>query len=205
MRIEQLIQNVFGKTVFERPVFYQNPGGLRFELSEGEDWLEIFSSARKKALEICNVVFGNEFLLCVRIYGGLNLVPVLSVIKDLKRIGLYPDSYKEHWRQRDHEEPLWEAEEIGYWHTISFRVSKKELDKILWCCFSRDLAIKPCPQADLFLISIEAGICVWPYDDRGMDVVGPNHKLLSSLFTKFNHYLFDYDLEAMNATFKNGL
>lgn len=203
MRIEQLIQSIFGQAIFKRPVFYNNHGGLRFELSEGGSWLEQFNVAQRKALEICSAIFDTELLLCARIYGGSSLVSVSSVIKDLKRIGLYPNGDKEHWKQQDEEEPVWENEEIGYWHTISFRVPNKDLAKILWCCFARDLAIEPCPQADLFLVNIEKGIFVWPYDDRGMDVVGPNHQFLSSLFTEFNHYLLSYDMEAMNATFGN--
>lgn len=42
---------------------------------------------------------------------------------------------------------------------------------------------------------------VWPYNDRGMDIVGPNHKLLSYLYGKFNDYLLDHDRDVMDTVF----
>jgi len=48
MNIEQRIREIFGERAFERPIFYNNPGGLRFELSDGADWLEQFQLAYKK-------------------------------------------------------------------------------------------------------------------------------------------------------------
>jgi hypothetical protein len=42
---------------------------------------------------------------------------------------------------------------------------------------------------------------VFPYDDRGMDVVGPNRSLLAGLYSKHHRYLLGHDLPAMKATF----
>lgn len=42
---------------------------------------------------------------------------------------------------------------------------------------------------------------VFPYDDRGMDVAGPNKDLLSQLYHQHNIYLLDYDRCAMDNTF----
>lgn len=42
---------------------------------------------------------------------------------------------------------------------------------------------------------------VFPYDDRGMDVVGPNKNLLLQLYRQHHPYLLDYDRDAMDATF----
>ncbi|MHC8338757.1 DUF3885 domain-containing protein [Pseudomonas sp. HLT2-19-2] len=39
------------------------------------------------------------------------------------------------------------------------------------------------------------------YDDRGMDVVGPNKDLLSQLYRQHHTYLLDYDRHTMDTTF----
>ncbi len=45
---------------------------------------------------------------------------------------------------------------------------------------------------------------VHPYDDRGMDVVGPNHALLADLYARFDAYLSDSDREWIRVFFAGG-
>jgi hypothetical protein len=203
MSIERRIQEIFGGKAFSRPLFYTFPGGLRFELSEGGDWLEQFHSAYQKAFEICARIFGGEITVCVRIFGRRSLVSALSVIRDLREVGLYPLGQKEHWKEKNMESPDWTTDDDEYWHIIAFSLPVEALKKLLWCSLARDLRIKPCPRAQYYLFDLEKKIEVWPYDDRGMDVVGPNHTFLASLYNDFQSYLLEYDREAMNATFAN--
>nr|WP_259641718.1 DUF3885 domain-containing protein [Pseudomonas salomonii] len=42
---------------------------------------------------------------------------------------------------------------------------------------------------------------IFPYDDRGMDVVGPNTDLLLQLYRHHHAYLLDYDRPVMDITF----
>ena len=53
----------------------------------------------------------------------------------------------------------------------------------------------------LMLFDLELGVMVNPYDDRGMDVFGPNRELLSELYKKRNGWLLDYDRERMQAVY----
>ncbi|MGE6322618.1 DUF3885 domain-containing protein [Pseudomonas oryzihabitans] len=46
---------MFGPAVFERPLFYSYPGGLRFALSEPGNTLEQFLLALRKATTICRI------------------------------------------------------------------------------------------------------------------------------------------------------
>jgi hypothetical protein len=54
----------------------------------------------------------------------------------------------------------------------------------------------------VYLFNIPEQIMVLPYDDRGMDVAGPNRPLLKELYEAFSHYLLDYDRAAMDAVFR---
>lgn len=205
MNIEQRIREIFGEKAFERPIFYTNSGGLRFELSEGGDWLEQFQLAYKKAQEICSNIFDDEIVVCIRIFGRKSLLSVLSVLKDLRNIGLYPSVKKEHWKEKNKDYPEWVIDENEYWHTVAFTLPKDALNKLLWCSLACNQGIKPCPPADYYLFDLKRSIEVWPYDDRGMDVVGPNQSLLAELYNKFNNYLLDYDRETMDASFQRKL
>jgi hypothetical protein len=80
---------------------------------------------------------------------------------------------------------------LQLWHDIAFKAPTEYLINALWCAFSSDFGcIEPNPMADIYLFNLDKEVMVWPYDDRGMDIVGP-----------FEHYLLDYDREAMDAVF----
>lgn len=200
MNIRASIQELFDGKAFDRPLFYNIPSGLRFELSEGGDWVDQFDVALKKSREICSEIFQEEFTLCIRIYGGKSLLSVLSVIRELRDIDLYPAQGKEHWSELVEDDGDW-PDANDRWHTIAFKLPTRHIAKALWCAMATDIMVKPCPRACFYLFDLDKGVEVFPYDDRGMDVIGKDTDLLQSLYNKFNSYLLDYDREAMDASF----
>ena len=59
-----------------------------------------------------------------------------------------------------------------------------------------------CETPLLMLFNLDLGIMINPYDDRGMDVLGPNRDLLKMIYNKRNDWLLDYDREQMDAYYK---
>lgn len=59
----------------------------------------------------------------------------------------------------------------------------------------------PNPGCKIYLTNIEDGVLIHPYDDRGMDIIGPNTRVLESLFETYSDCFLDFDREAMNDTF----
>lgn len=204
MKIQTQIEEKFEGKAFERPLFYRYEGGLRFELSEGGSYLNQFLTAHRKAMEICERIFytDEDITVCVRVYGGKRLLSCLSALRDLREAGLYPETDKEHWTQFDEE---WSGDEDysnSLWHFIAFKATSEYLVNALWCGLASDFGfIKPDPMADVYLFNLPHGIMALPYDDRGMDVVGPNKRFLKSLYDEFGHYLLEYDRDAMDASF----
>ena len=88
------------------------------------------------------------------------------------------------------------------WHYVAFEAPAEYLISALWCALSSDFgSIEPSPTADIYLFNLDKEVMVFPYDDRGMDIVGPNKQFLKDQYDKFGHYLLDYDREAMDAVF----
>ena len=56
-------------------------------------------------------------------------------------------------------------------------------------------------MADIYLFNLDKDVMVFPYDDRGMDIAGPNKQFLKQQYQQFGHYLLEYDREAMHAVF----
>ncbi|WCN15511.1 DUF3885 domain-containing protein [Marinomonas mediterranea] len=156
-------------------------------------------------MEVCGHIFGDceDITVCVKVYGEKSLVSSVSVLRSLREVGLFPKSNKEHWSEFDDE---WVDDEDfanSRWHYIAFEVPLECLVNALWCALATDLGgIEPSPSANIYLFNLEKSVMIFPYDDRGMDVVGKNKLLLQGLYNQFGNYLLDYDREAMDAVFK---
>jgi hypothetical protein len=204
MSIQTQIDDIFNGQAFKRPLFYSYSGGLRFEMSEGGHYLNQFITAHRKGSEVCAYVFSGatHITVCVKIYGRKSLLSCYAALKSLRDSGLYPSSEKEHWTSSDEE---WLGDEDytdSLWHYIAFHLPPEYLVNALWCAFASDFGvINPNPRAMIYLFNLDNRIMVWPYDDRGMDMVGPNKELLKELYVQFNDYLLDYDRDAMDAVF----
>jgi hypothetical protein len=204
MNIRESIEHQFEGKAFKRPLFYHYEGGLRFELSENGTYLKQFLTAHRKGMEICTQIFNDceNITICVKIYGGKTLLSCLSILKSLREAGLYPTSDKEYWTEFDEE---WQDDEDftgSLWHYIAFKIPAEYLVNALWCALSSDFGcIKPSPEADIYLFNLDKEVMAFPYDDRGMDVVGPNKQFLKEQYDQFGHYLLGYDSEAMDAEF----
>jgi len=204
MKIRSRINSMFDGKAFKRPLFYNYEGGLRFELSEGGDYLNQFVTAHRKGMEICQDIFtmNDQLTICIKLFGRESLLSCLSPIRELNDAGLFPLVEKEHWTEFDEEWVEDEEYREHLWHYIAFNASSELVLNALWCAFSSDFeCIAPSPSVTTYLFNFHKEIMVLPYDDRGMDIVGPNSQYLKGLYHKFGRYLLEHDRKAMDASF----
>lgn len=198
------IEDIFEGKAFMRPLFYNYEGGLRFELSQGGSYLNQFTTAHRRAMEVCRFIFSNSenIVVCVKVFGGKTALSILPCLRSLKTIGLNPGNEREYWTEFDDE---WINDEdylSSLWHYIAFPLPIDKLADVLWCALASDFgSIEPRVNASFYLFDMDMHVMVWPYDDRGMDVVGPNTDLLSGVYYEFNSYLLDHDRAIMDAVF----
>lgn len=203
------IEDVFGPLPFPDALFYQVPGGLRFELAEGPTWLGQFLTAFDKAREVCASVFDPA-------------EPVVIVLQDATNDGIHdrlpyralaefedagvviPPNTPVRATLRDQGEDDTESDAPPWFTlTVALEVPASLLPNLIWCAVTTEMAIKPRPMLFVALVHLRRGIVVHPYDDRGMDIVGPNHAELARLYHRWGNYLLDYDREEMDETFSH--
>ena len=192
------IRNTFGTEALEHALFYEHEGSLRFELSEGGSFVEMFIQSYNKATEIVGSIFSEteKISVCLAFYGKKSLLGNLSVFRDLVECQIeIPKKDCQIWQKQ-----YPEAELRTF---ITFSTNKKELPKLLWSAIASDMGVKPRVNCSIYIYCSELGVLVHPYDDRGLDVIGPNKELLKKLYTKFHHYLLDYDIEEMDKKYAN--
>ncbi|MCB1053507.1 MAG: DUF3885 domain-containing protein [Acidobacteria bacterium] len=191
MSIRKQIEQIFGGKAFNRPLFYSFPLGLRFDFVKGDEFLGKFLFSLEKGLEICRTIFepSEVLVLCIRFQGRKNLTSHISTIRSLNKLGLWRGFQKEHWLETQKD-----PEGINHcFHQIAFRLPVALVHIPLWCAFSADLAISPRADVEIRLFDLQRQILVFPYDDRGMDVISWDRDFLIRLWDRFPQDISEYD------------
>ena len=155
-------------------------------------------------MTICADVFptGSTLSLCVRVHTKSNPFAHRAEIRELRNAGLQIPKTREVWLEPLDPDDWFEATEPEWWLNAVFEVPLELMQNILWCALARDFAtIKPNPGCLLYLFNLQNGLMVWPYDDRGMDVVGPNHEALAGLYLKHLRWLLEHDRVVIDGVF----
>lgn len=192
------IHRVFGPAALEWGLFYRNHPALRFELSDGGVYVEMFTRAYDRAREILAVVFAgtDELTVVLSEAGGGGMLSHLSGFRALRACGIpFPRPYVA-WKETTGAE--WDHVERVF---LAFRCGREMLNRLLWGALATELGVRPRLLSHLYLADPERGILAHPYDDRGMDLIGRNHTLLRELYTRFGEYLLDFDRERMDGFF----
>ena len=203
MSLRDRIWQIFGPTVFNRPLFYSYRGGLRFGLSEGGSATEQLRVALRKSKVISKDIFVDDHPVaaCLRIYSDNNRFRHRRSLLALKHAGIHIPTQRWLWlEERDRDD--W-CDESGpdYWLYLAFEAPVRSIEALLSCALAKDLGLGSEPYCDVYLFNLEKGIVAFPYDDRGMDVVGPNTVALRNLYSVHQKYLLDYDRAIMEKTF----
>lgn len=192
MNKKEKIENIFGSKALDHALFYNHKGGLRFKLSEGKSYIEMFISAYNKAEKILQSAFdGNEnIIICLAYYTEDTIQEKRLSLKGLEDCQIEIDGY-ESWQTTSLED---ETQRVF----IAFDITdKKEISKILWGVLAIELGVSPQLGCTAYFIDFDNKIIASPYDDRGMDIIGKNKQRLQMLYTKFHHYLLKYDIDEM--------
>jgi Domain of unknown function (DUF3885) len=191
------LHRVFGRDGLELGLFYRHAPALRFELSLGGSYVEMFTQAYDRAREILDAAFAEtgELTVVLSQFGGGPPLAHLSGFRSVRRCGVELPRGFEAWTEPTDDE--WHPERAF----LAFRCGRGEVNGLLWGALAADLGIRPRLECRVHLADAERGILAHPYDDRGMDLIGPNHALLRELYTRFNPWLLDYDCERIDGFF----
>jgi Domain of unknown function (DUF3885) len=204
VQLRSEIESVFEGKAFLRPLFYLYPAGLRFELSEGGSVINQFVLALRKAEGICADIFGttDSFVTCLRFRAEVSRFAHRKLLSELRSAGIRVSRNRSIWLAPLPVENRFDQNVGEWWVNVAFEAPLSLVQSILWCAFAGELdSIRPRPQCQFYLFNIQDRVMVFPYDDRGMDVVGPNRQLLAKLYSSHRQHLLSHDLPVMQATF----
>lgn len=74
------------------------------------------------------------------------------------------------------------------------------IEAVLWSAL-RIWPVARTPADCLYIVDFDRGLALWPYDDRGMDVIATSRGPLEDVYRQFGPWLLDYDRARMDAVF----
>lgn len=202
MKYKNIIDGLTGTgEIYRHALFYNFPGGLRFELSEGGSPLEQVLTALRKATDICGDIFpqAEPVLVHLQRFVCATRFELRQSIRELAAAGIELPESRNVWVETAEQDDNFGA---GFWVNCAFEVPAAMLQNWLWCALVTDFpSLRPNPHCLVYLINMAKGILVHPYDDRGMDVICRDSSTLAALYASRSAWLLDYDRDAMNRTF----
>lgn len=203
MNIRERIRSTFDDRAFDSALYYSYEKALRFELAEDESRITNFLTAHRKAMEICSAIFEDQSTIsvCIMFYGKNRFVSSLSTFRELRRAGISFRREVEYWFEPDEEDDDLDEKSLRGCHYIAFEAPKNLLSTLLWFAIARESCVGPNPDILVRLFNFSGRVMAHPYDDRGLDVVGHGHELLSKLYSDFYSYLLEYDIDRMDEIF----
>ena len=191
------IRNTFGPDSLGHAIFYKHQPALRFELGGGESAIDYFTQAYDRARSIAAFAFASSERLTViqTYYFSEKHAGKRRLLRANHRCGVLPLSQIESLIS-----PVTGDDEAQR-YMIAFEVQAEMLPRLLWGILAAELKIKPSLNGELYIADIDGGVLIHPYDDRGIDIIGPNTASLSAIFQRYNAWLLQYDMHRMNQFF----
>jgi hypothetical protein len=200
----------------ERPLFYNNPFGLRFEIGPAAIgvWAnrekrqlneKYFNAALERAQSIFNTAFtpSDDISIVYQIFadGRRKIKKKCYILRQINTESTKELSFSEH-RELYSENLNYKCE---FWHraTASGLTAKDaNIKKILLALINTDFGSRhPSTGGECYFINHTKGLVLNLYDDRGMDIVALKKETLRPLYRTHNKWLLNYDREHIDQVF----
>jgi len=199
----------------ERPLFYNCPYGLRFEIGPAnvEIWnednkspnSEYFDLAFERAMSVFNASFEttDEIELSYQIFSdgrrrikkrGFIFNQISNIEKSKIEFSSHRDIYPD---DLDYKSECWKRVTIS-----GITAADVNSEQILSAAINTDFGTrKPQIRGECYIINKTKRLVLNLYDDRGMDVVSTDKEALQALYKSHNKMILDYDREKIDKVF----
>ncbi len=186
--------DIFGKAAFGDALFYNNETALRFELALGDSRSERFGSALERASTVAKAIFkdSKNLQVCLLCFGE-SFVGTKRSFRTMKECEVAIN--RPYFIDREN---IDDGFGDVVWTRIFFKSDLDSVYRMIRGTVAKGLGIKPGFGFDLYIFDPEQGILMHPYDDRGMDILGPNRHRMLEIYAEYYNWLLDYDIAEMN-------
>lgn len=186
-----------------------SPYRLRFELSQGDSDVTMFTRSYDRARALARAALPSEELVGViaaypdprRELGAKRLGWTTgTAFGHLEEMGVPTGSPLSSWSGHFWPDDASDGEAKPWVHR-AVRLTWDQADILLWNQIAHDIGLMPQAPVVSKLVDLERGVSVNAYDDRGMDVTAVTKAPVAGLYKQFDTWLLDYDRPRMAEAF----
>ena len=204
----------------ERPLFYNNPIGLRFEIGPSDIGIwadrearvfsqEYFKIALDRALSIFHAAFSSSDDVSIvyqmysdgrrRIKRGAYILRQIN--RDHSRNVIFSDHREIYADDLERKCECWRRATIS-----GMTVKDANVENILSALINLDFRSRtPSIKGECYFVNESKGLVLNLYDDRGMDVVALEKEALVDLYHSRNEWLLNYDRDRIDRVFSKNI
>ena len=190
---------------------WTSPYRLRFELSQGGSYVNMFTSSYDRARALARAALPTDEVIGV-IAADPHPKKVAAAkwrgwtkgtsLEILETMGVPTEPALATWRG------YWWAEEAADEEAEpvvqrAVRLNWDQADILLWNQIACDIGVRPHAPVMAKLVDLERGVSVNTYDDRGMDITALAKAPISELHARFETWLLDFDRPRMLEAFQD--
>jgi len=192
-----------GMGIFESPIFYHAPVGIRFEIGAEQDVYIKKGLLRKthpnplyvkeafeRAVTIFNDLPQNDWLLRIDVFSEQEISKVVKKLQLEMPKETVKEMYDLEEEEITHYELYWDLSEIDW-----------SLERILKEVILADIGGVNSLASAVFLLHTNEHILYHLYDDRGLDVVAKDKETLRPLYDTYGKWILDYDRKQIDDVF----
>ncbi|MGZ4122168.1 MAG: DUF3885 domain-containing protein [Tumebacillaceae bacterium] len=215
MNLNMYMSEHFPKLELRRPLFYLAPIGLRFEIGPAEEEAgssSYMAEVNRRAQTLFQELHEPDD-------------PIFLVVNALRRKGELPSKRRELTVFRKYvrdarllkhltcaelpdfyagEEEVTEESWQMYRYSLACRVSNLKVSPLLKAIVNQDFPSKrePVVSEEVYVVHANKHIIFHLYDDCGCDIVANRTESLTPIYTKYNHWILDYDRDRIDNTMR---
>ncbi|MED4213453.1 DUF3885 domain-containing protein [Priestia megaterium] len=199
------IEENFIDADIKKPLFYNFPIGIRFELGNPNQVLQknYMKQVYERSLTLFEEIFDENDEMYLMVYANRNIC-------DKKKTQIFNHFLKEKSLKYNigyKKLPFVHYEDDERWETRQFILKCKKHDlyykRLLTAIANMDTLNVPAIKQDneCYFVNIDKGIIFHMYDDRGLDVVAKSIKTIEPLYTNYKNWILSYDREEIDSLF----
>ena len=184
---------------------------LRFELSQGGAHINMFTSGFDRARQLTRAALSSRNLTGI-VAANPDPTNVMGAEALCWMDGTGFDHIEEMGVSTKNPIAEWSGyfwpddkldEEARPWVHRAVKLDWEQADILIWNQVAADMGVTPLAAVQSKIVDLEAGLEVFVYDDRGMDVSALTKESLIRLYREYNDWLLDYDRPRMARVFED--
>ncbi|MDQ0465716.1 hypothetical protein QO010_003508 [Caulobacter ginsengisoli] len=195
--LSERLQEAFGVPAFPDGLFFEFDFALRFELAgDTRGGPARFLTAMDRARAVLAALFADrtEITVIAREFADQGSAPHESpIFEGLAGVGFEHSFFRHEVRPMASDDVRMEEDQVGICilHEAVMAPDAADFARLLWTPLATDMGVHPRVSglSGVYLVDFERRVAVWPYDDRGMDVVAADASVIGPLAARFPDWL----------------